>query len=358
MACWTLADCLRPRRPSRVLEASAGTAGLIRGLPGIDNFKGVEYILTKSEQDSKPRLEPESPAPIMNTTRVRLLFLVVGFLVLSASWLSAQQIDPFYPGLLEKAQKSFVAGEYRDAARDFEIAAFGLTGNKKLQAKAYVYLSLCKYYLKDSQAAEKSLRDAAALMGQEGFSSLEIYESAWPDLDKLIVLFNLRQPSNQPLPREVAKPLPAPSEPPASSSVDPGLSKEPEPAKEETPPAKPEAAVPRTDGFKLNEIKEGDVVPLNLVDTKPVPVTRVPAVYPSQASLLRIEGTVTVNALVSEKGDVIDARIIKGIKYAAGLEQASLEAVRKWKFTPASAYGFKVKVWFPISMEFKKKSVP
>lgn len=340
------------------MQASAGVAGRRRRLLDIDNLRQVEYILTKSDQDSKPRLEPESPVPIMNTTRARRLFLVVGFLVFGAFSLSSQQIDPFYPGLLEKAQKSFVAGEYRDAARDFEIAAFGLTGNKKLQAKAYVYLSLCKYYLKDSQAAEKSLRDAAALMGQEGFSSLEIYESAWPDLDKLIALFNLRQPSHQPLPKEVAKPLPAPSEPPASSSADPSLSKEPEAVKEETPALKPEAAAPRMDGFKLNEIKEGDVVPLNLVDTRPVPVTRVPAVYPSQANLLRIEGTVTVDALVSEKGDVIDARIIKGIKYAAGLEQASLEAVRKWKFTPASAYGFKVKVWFPISIEFKKKSVP
>jgi periplasmic protein TonB len=291
----------------------------------------------------------------MKKMRIFRLLFAAGGLTLFALSLSAQQIDPFYPSLLEKAQKSFVAGNYRDAARDFEIAAFGLAGNKTLQAKAYVYLSLCRYYLKDTAGSEKSLREATALMGQEGFSSLEIYESAWPDLDKLIAFFNLGQRSNEVLPKEVAKPLPADPEAPSSKPEEPRKAQEAVPTPAAAGEGKKSTAPGSPANPKLSDIKEGDIVPRDLVDTPPVPVIRVPAAYPPQPRLLRVEGTVIVNALVSETGDVIDTKILQSIKNAAGLEQASLEAVRKWKFSPASINGLKVKVWIPIAIEFKKR---
>jgi len=158
--------------------------------------------------------------------RKRRVFLFFAFfalatiIALSALSLSARQTDPFYLTLLEKAQKSFLAKNYQDAARDFEIAAFGLAGNKELQAKAKVYLGLCRYYLKDMQASEKSLSEAADLMGDQGFTSLEIYEAAWPDLDKLISFFNLARNSTEALPQEVAKPLRSNPEP---VSANPGV---------------------------------------------------------------------------------------------------------------------------------------
>jgi len=284
-----------------------------------------------------------------------LFFSITGIVLLASLSLSAKQADPFYLSLIEKAQRSFLARNYTEAARDFEIAAFGLAGNKTLQAKSHVYLSLCRYYLKDVQAAEKSLREAAAIMGEEGFASLEIYESAWPDLDKLIVFFDLAQSQSKALPKEVEKPLPPPDpEPPISNPVVSEKKPEEETAKDVTEDMKQSATSAPPADLKLDEIKEGDIVPLDLVDAPPVVIRRIPAVYPEHARLLGIEGTVLVNVLVSEKGNVIDAKILKTVKNAVGFDQAALQAVRRWKFEPATVKGIKVKVWIPVAIEFKR----
>ncbi len=301
-----------------------------------------------------------------------LLFSAIGLAcsvlicTISISPLSAQQADPFYKSLLEKAQRSFLEENYEEAARDFEIAAFGLLDDKVLRAKAYVYLSLCKYYLKDIQSSEKSLREAAALMGEEGFAKLEIYESAWPDLDKLIGFFNILQTRPEPLPREVEKPKPDSPEVPALKPGEPPDTPESKaPAASPGQPTDQGSGIPPTaqndpdsqkSAIKLDEIKEGDILPLDLLDTAPVAIMRVPAIYPSYAGASLIEGTVTINALVSENGDVIRTEVIKGMKGAFGFDQAATRAVRQWKFEPASVKGIKVKVWLPIAIEFKKES--
>ena len=281
---------------------------------------------------------------------------LAGILLLFAISLSAQQIDPFYMDLLGKAQKSFIARNYTEAARQFEIAAFGLAGNKTLQAKAYVYLGLCRYYLKDMQASERSLREAEAIMGEKGFASLEIYESAWPDLDKLVTFFGLARTQNEALPEEVEKPLPPDPAPQNASPKEPEKKPEGKAAKDTAKDGTQNAGAAPPFDSKLDEIKEGDVLPLKLVETPPVLIKSVPAVYPEHARSLGIEGTVMINALVSEKGDVIAAEILKGIKNAVGFDQAALRAVRKWKFEPASVNGIKVKVWIPVAIDFKKAS--
>ncbi len=299
-----------------------------------------------------------------------LLFSVLGLACsallssVSPSYLSAQQIDPFYLNLLEKAQRSFLEQRYEDAARDFEVAAFGLLDDKVLRAKAYVYLSLCKYYLKDITASEKRLREAADLMGQEGFAKLEIYESAWPDLEKLIAFFNIFQTGTAPPAKEVEKPKPANPEPPGPRPdgllTKPGAktgtsSEQPTTQGGETRDAQgiPD---PQKPAINLDDIKEGDLLPLDLIEKLPVAARRVPAIYPSYAGASLIEGTVMVNALISENGDVIQTEITKGLKGAFGFDQAAERAVRQWKFEPASVKGIKVKVWLPIAIEFKKQS--
>ena len=281
---------------------------------------------------------------------------LAGILLLFAISLSAQQIDPFYMDLLGKAQKSFIARNYTEAARQFEIAAFGLSGNKTLQAKAYVYLGLCRYYLKDMQASERSLREAEAIMGEKGFVSLEIYESAWPDLDKLVTFFGLARTQNEALPEEVEKPLPPDPAPQNASPKEPEKKPEGKAAKDTAKDGTQNAEAAPPFDSKLDEIKEGDVLPLKLVEAPPVLIKSVPAVYPEHARSLGIEGTVMINALVSEKGDVIAAEILKGIKNAVGFDQAALRAVRKWKFEPASVNGIKVKVWIPVAIDFKRAS--
>jgi protein TonB len=295
----------------------------------------------------------------MKKRKIFYFLPLAGILLFSAISLPAQQTDPFYLSLIEKAQKSFLAKNYSEAARDFEIAAFGLAGNKPLQAKAYVYLSLCRYYLKDMAASEKSLREAEAIMGDRGFTSLEIYESAWPDVDKLMAFFNLGQNQSAAIPKEVEKPLPPPApEPQSAKPNEPAKKPEVKAAKDSGKDKTKEAknstvAAPPVDP-RLDQIKEGDVLALGLVETPPVVTKKFAAAYPEHARSLSIQGTVTINVLVSEKGDVIDAKILQGIKNAVGFDQAALQAARRWKFEPATIKGIKVKVWVPIAIEFKK----
>ncbi len=103
------------------------------------------------------------------------------------------------------------------------------------------------------------------------------------------------------------------------------------------------------------EIKEGDLIPLSEVDVPPKMVKTVEPKYPPLAMQMGLEGSVLVNALISEKGDVIRTEILRGIKNGASLEQAAQNAIKQWKFTPAIKNGVKVKVWKPIETRFQLK---
>jgi len=131
------------------------------------------------------------------------------------------------------------------------------------------------------------------------------------------------------------------------------------PEEEINPPQEPKAEEQLEASNSPQEvIKTGDLIPLSLVDTPPEPVKKVNPLYPSLAFTMGIEGTVIVNALISENGDVLKIQVIKrieGVENSFGLERASENAVKQWKFQPAIKDGVKVKVWKPIAIAFKKK---
>ena len=102
-------------------------------------------------------------------------------------------------------------------------------------------------------------------------------------------------------------------------------------------------------------IKLGDLVPLQMVDFPPRIIRQVQPEYPSAALDIGLEGTVLINALISENGDVIKAIVLKGVKSEFGLNKSALNAVKQWKFRPALKDGIRVKVWKPIAIAFKKK---
>ena len=261
------------------------------------------------------------------------------------------QTDPFYLRLLEKAQKSFLAKSYADSARDFEIAAFGLDQDPTLQARAYFYLGLSHFYLRNSEKSANFLRRGVELLGDQSLDVLGIPESVLPDLETVLTFFNielraLMPSSDSRLPQEGGK----------AEESDPNSGKDsgsPQATKKE--PAQDSKANPGpSPPITLDRVKEGDIIPLDLVDTLPAAIERVPAIYPSSARGTGIAGTVTVNALISEKGKVIKTEIIHGIKGIYGFNQAAEQAVRRWKFEPATIKGIKVRVWLPIRIVFKK----
>lgn len=101
------------------------------------------------------------------------------------------------------------------------------------------------------------------------------------------------------------------------------------------------------------QASEGDLVDLASVAEPPVPLKAVDPVYPPSAQRLGVEGSITVNALIDEKGNVIDTGILKGIQDDKGLGRAAETAIRKWKFLPAKKDGVNVKVWKPFVIVFK-----
>jgi TonB family protein len=100
-------------------------------------------------------------------------------------------------------------------------------------------------------------------------------------------------------------------------------------------------------------VNEGDLVDLASVTEPPVTVKTVDPVYPPSAQRLGVEGSITVNVLIDEKGNVIDTGILKGMQDDKGLGKAAETAVRKWKFRPAKKDGVNVKVWKPYVIVFK-----
>ncbi|MFW6160122.1 MAG: energy transducer TonB, partial [Acidobacteriota bacterium] len=103
------------------------------------------------------------------------------------------------------------------------------------------------------------------------------------------------------------------------------------------------------------EVKTGDIAPLELVDSPPELIKRVEPKYTRAAKNFRVAGRVVLMILISENGDVIQAKIIRGIKNSYGLNEESEKAVRQWKYKPAVKDGVSVKVWKPVAIGFTGK---
>jgi len=111
----------------------------------------------------------------------------------------------------------------------------------------------------------------------------------------------------------------------------------------------PQAATP-VQGARV--VHEGDVVDIGDLDTVPSITRRAAPVYPVMALRQRIETTILVTALINERGDVIDVKVLRGDP-RFGFEDAALRAVRATRFSPAVKDGKHVKTWFPLPVAFK-----
>jgi serine/threonine-protein kinase len=131
-------------------------------------------------------------------------------------------------------------------------------------------------------------------------------------------------------------PLPAPSDSSQQAEI---LQEQPKPIVEDIP-AKP-------------EVVEGMIVDLTPDVVKPEIVKRVNPNYPPIAQQKKVEGTVILSVLVSERGDVVDARVLRGAGGTSGLNAAAIDAVKGWKFRPAVKEGKRVKVWMTYPIVFK-----
>jgi serine/threonine-protein kinase len=128
---------------------------------------------------------------------------------------------------------------------------------------------------------------------------------------------------------------------------------EPQPAAQQTQltpqPQAPAVAEPQP---VARVIHEGDVVDVSDLDTPPHVVRATLPSYPAMAVRQRAEATILVTALISETGDVIDVKILRGDK-RFGFEDSAIRAVRSTKFSAPVKDGKRVKSWFAVPIVFK-----
>jgi len=82
-------------------------------------------------------------------------------------------------------------------------------------------------------------------------------------------------------------------------------------------------------------------LPRKIVDVHPL--------YPEVARVAHVEGTVVLEAVLDTSGHVTQLRVLRSVPL---LDQAALDAVRQWRYTPSSYYGRPVSVLMTITVRF------
>ena len=129
--------------------------------------------------------------------------------------------------------------------------------------------------------------------------------------------------------------------------------REPEPEIIDTPPLPPDMKfligvpeAPPPQGPLLAGV--GDV-------TNPIPIeeSKIQPDYPELARVARLEGNVILQAIIHADGTVGDLEVLRVNRPNMGFETAAIEAVRQWRYHPATQKGKPVEVYFTVFIDFK-----
>jgi len=82
----------------------------------------------------------------------------------------------------------------------------------------------------------------------------------------------------------------------------------------------------------------------------PTKIKDVAPVYPAAAKTARVAGVVIIEATIGANGKVIDTKVLRSVPM---LDQAALDAVRQWEFTPTLLNGSPVPVVMTVTVNFK-----
>jgi periplasmic protein TonB len=92
-----------------------------------------------------------------------------------------------------------------------------------------------------------------------------------------------------------------------------------------------------------------DPIPVGGNIRPPTRVVYVAPVYPPLALAARVQGTVILQAVIDEKGSVRELRVLRGHPL---LDDAAMQAVDKWQFTPTLLNGTAVPVVMTVTVTF------
>ena len=89
-----------------------------------------------------------------------------------------------------------------------------------------------------------------------------------------------------------------------------------------------------------------------------IPRGKVSPIYPVPARNEWAEGNVILQAIIDVEGNVTDIEVLRCNNPGMGFEEATVEAVRQWRYEPAVQEGQPVAVYFTIFVEFKLDGPP
>ncbi len=101
-----------------------------------------------------------------------------------------------------------------------------------------------------------------------------------------------------------------------------------------------------------DSVIERDHYELSEVDGRPIRTRNVPPIYPQAARRRGLSGWVLVEFVVDEKGRVENPRVSRQEGHA-GFQAAAIQAVRKWRFKPATRKGKMVRVRCTVKVDFQ-----
>jgi protein TonB len=81
----------------------------------------------------------------------------------------------------------------------------------------------------------------------------------------------------------------------------------------------------------------------------PTKLVNVPPVYPEGAKADRVQGVVIMEAVIDPSGAVSQTRVLRSIPL---LDQAAVDAVKQWVFTPTLLNGAPVPVIMTVTVNF------
>jgi protein TonB len=82
---------------------------------------------------------------------------------------------------------------------------------------------------------------------------------------------------------------------------------------------------------------------------RPEKIKDVPPVYPAIAKAARVAGMVIVEAIIARDGSVKNAKVIRSVPM---LDQAALDAVNQWRYTPTMLNNQPVEVIMTVNVTF------
>jgi protein TonB len=82
----------------------------------------------------------------------------------------------------------------------------------------------------------------------------------------------------------------------------------------------------------------------------PVPVRTVTPQYPPELRTQKISGLVMVKCVVDEHGNVAETNVVKSSN--GGFDANAVEAIKRWKFKPATEDGKPISVSVTIPVKF------